>query len=102
MNDKEEIKQLKSDLIGSKQIIEQLEVELSKKDKFVLDMFPIINNIEIKVGWYQSNNSIITHKVTIDVNSEDLHKLIRLLTNNGISKRRYNEICEEIKKELKL
>ena len=101
MLNNKKIKELQEDIIGLKQINEQLELALSKSEQFIINNYPSINNFEISKGWH-SGAGTSTYKVIIDVFAEDLHKLIRMLTNNKLREEKWSMIKSDIKERLRI
>jgi len=93
------IEELKKEIIDHKQIIEQLKTELNKKERFIENNYPTLNNFEIRKGWYGNGTS--TYKVIIEVFAEDLHKLIKYFTHRNLRNKKYNMIKQEIKNQIK-
>jgi len=98
------IDKLKEDIIGHKQIIEQLEADVSRRDMFILDAFPAVEGFEVKRGWY-GTGGISSFKVIIEVPAQELNKLVALLTHRKLSedtwKRIRSDIKEDIRKEVR-
>lgn len=99
MNKDKRVKELEEEIVGHKQIIEQLETEINHKEIFIMEMFPVVNDIKIKQGWHGAGT--VTHRVEIDVCSDDLHKLVKLLTHNGLNRKAYSQIRRKIEDEIK-
>lgn len=99
MNKDKQIEELKSEIIGHKQIIEQLECDIIKKDRFVEENYPTINDFKVSKGWHGGGTS--TYRVEIDVFAEDLHKLVRYFTHRCLRDKKYKMINQEIKKQIK-
>jgi len=97
---KDKIKKLEEDIIGLKQINEQLELATSKAERFIEDNYPAINDIQIKQGWY-SGSSNSTYRVTIDVYAEDLNKLITMFTHRKLREEKWSQIHSEIKEQIR-
>ena len=94
-----EIDKLKEKIISLKQINEQLESELRKKELFIMDTYPTINNFEVSQGWHGSGTS--TYKVFVDVFACDLHKLIRYFTHKSLRDDKWRMISSELKENIK-
>lgn len=94
LNKKEEIEKLKQDIIGLQQINEQLELEISKKEKFILDYYPAVTNMKIDKGSSNVWGDCYSFKVEIDVEGEDLHRLVKYLTHRKLTKDKYQQIVE--------
>lgn len=88
-----EVISLREENVSLKKLLEQSELKVNNFEKFIDDNFPAINEIEIKRGWYGDGTS--TFKVTIDVFSADLLKIIGFLTNKSLSKKKYDTIIRE-------
>ena len=73
----------------------QYEEELQEKDDFINSMFPAVKDIDIKQGWHGTDGTS-TWKVTINVYTEDLNKLIKFLTYEKSNKNRWQMIKSEI------
>ena len=93
------VEELKREIIGHKQIIEQLELARDKALMFIDDNYPTINNFEVKDGWH--GDGMASYKVTIDVFAEDLHKLVRYFTHNSLRTKKWSLMKSEIKKQIR-
>ena len=62
------VEELKREIIGHKQIIEQLELDRDKAWNFVESNYPTINSFDVKDGW--QGGGMATYRVTIDVLQE--------------------------------
>ena len=102
--DCKDIKKIKEDLIKTHQLLEQAELRADKAEMYIEEIYPAINEIEIKQGWH-SGCGTSTYKVTFDVYAEDLTKLIRFLTNRKLKDKKWSmihsEIQERIRREVK-
>lgn len=94
------IKELQDEIIELKQLNEQLKINQDENILYLEEMYPAINELEIKQGWY-SGSHISTYKVIIDVYAEDLLKLIRFLTNKKLKEKKWSMISGEVKKQIK-
>lgn len=93
---KKKIKNLQEELIGTKQLLEQAELRADKAELYIEEIYPAINEIQIKQGWHNSCGTS-TYKVIFDVYAEDLTKLIRFLTNKKLKDKKWSMIAREIK-----
>ena len=101
MNKKDkEIQNLKNEIIGHKQIIEQLELARDKAEMFIDDNYPLIKEFEVSEGWY-NHDGTSTYRVKINVFAEDLHKLIRFFTSKSLREKKYQIIRDDFEKEFK-
>jgi len=95
-------KEYEEEIIGLKQIIEQLEADLARRDMFIMDAYPTIKEFKVREGWTSPGDGTYTYRVEIDVFAEDLTRLIKLFTHKTLRKKKYKEIVEndKIQKEM--
>lgn len=94
------VKELQSDLIGTKQLLEQAELRADKAEGYIEEHYPAITNMEITKGWH-SGASVKTYKVIIECYAEDLLKLIHLLTHRNLSDKKWSMIDSELQARIR-
>ena len=104
MKHKKTIKKLEEDIIELKQLLEQSDLRANKAEMYVEEHFPAVSEIEIKQGWH-SGSGTSTFDVKISVFADDLHKIIKFLTNRKMKEKKWShihsDITEQIEKEVK-
>ena len=95
---KKEIKELEIKITNLKQMLEQETLRADKAESYMLENYPAITDMVITKGWYGSGVS--TFRVKLECLSDDLHKLVKLLTHNTLSRKKYSRMREVIKKDL--
>jgi len=96
---KNKITKLQEEIIGLKQLNEQLKCELSKKEDFIINNYPTINSFEVKQGWHGGGTS--TYRVIIDVFAGDLKKLVNYFTHRSLRDNKWHMIHSELKEQIK-
>ena len=91
------IKELEKEIMGLKQIIEQLELSRDKAVNLNEDLYPAITDMKITKGWYGTGT--VTFDVSMSVQAEDLHRLINVLTHRTLTHNKYLHIIEQYKKQ---
>lgn len=93
------VEKLQEEIIKLKCLNEQLESEISKKERFIEDNYPTINDFQVRDGWH--GGGMATYRVTIDVFAEDLHKLVRFFTHKSLRGKKWSIIKSQIKEQIR-
>ena len=92
--------ELEEEIIGLKQLNEQLRLSISKKEMFFFNNYPSINNFEVKRGWH-GNGGNATYKVIVDVFAEDLHRIVKYFTLHNMRDKKWTMVRQELKDQIK-